>query len=589
MDQTSSILVGDEATEESFIKVGRLLNSHMQYRDAGSCFLTALRLIQDKYHFTQGNITSLYSNTQVLESDITLFCEALSCAVETLLHTNETESARDVLYDHNMATVFDLSQCTDSMDLINWTLGSLYLSVGNAYIKAVAISTAKTILEKGKEHLLLLSHEEARLKSAELLAALGFCHLCGGNLDEANNYQIDAIEMWRKLSYPLYQIELCINTMKHYIDCRLRSASPSVDEHNVCTDMLRLHNALWNHCLDTQVPEAFTYLGMVAFHKEKETTALAFFEEALALYKKMPCNEENRDSILKLLRDVGVASYNCRNFSKAAEVYKECLDMLRQSSPVNITKLGQIAECCAALGFTFSRLRNFDKMLEYYEKALELQARLVSEDLELIETNIGSLYHVKAVLCESEGDEPTAKRYFAKAESAFTKALRYSWKSFPFINYGYYLLCRGDYVQATHMLQQGYLNGVVDKDTVEFDHTEDPILIQDLRRELQDCEDIRMPSTVIALYLKAVSQSRVMDITGAGHTANQLRHEIQICRFDAYYTEGFGLERMKALCYSLLGCVYRDLGQKTEARVQFERSLEVLPDYKPAASNLRVL
>ena len=199
-------------------------------------------------------------------------------------------------------------------------------------------------------------------------------------------------------------------------------------------------------------------------------------------------------------------------------------------------------------------------MLRYYEKALELEGRLAPEDLQLIETNIGSLYHVKAVNHEQNTNRSDATRYYKLAESAFNRALRYSWKSFPYINYGYYLLCRGQFAEAASVLQQGYLNGVIDKDTVEFDHTEDPILIDDLRIELEGREDIRMPAVVIALYLKTLAQSGMGNTVGAAHTAVQLEHEVNACRFDTYYTESYGEERMKALSFSLLGYAYRSLG-----------------------------
>ena len=101
------------------------------------------------------------------------------------------------------------------------------------------------------------------------------------------------------------------------------------------------------------------------------------------------------------------------------------------------------------------------------------------------------------------------------AEEAFTKALRYSWKSFPFINYGYYLYFRGQYNQCLAFLQQGYLNSVLDKDTVEFDHTEDLILTPDLREELEDRDHIRVPAVIVSLYLKCLAHHKLGNIDAA--------------------------------------------------------------------------
>lgn len=500
----------------------------------------------------------------------------------------------DILYDYQFKTTFDTELCGLDFDLVSWTLGSLHCNIGEAFVDQHAILTGTNILEAGKEYLLQFNHfQNAKVKCAELLSVLGYCYLCSGNADAAEDCLLDAVELWTKLNFPLFKIEICVNTMKYYVESKIRGESYNADELHVCTDMLMLHKSLGNRGLQlTEVPEAFHYLARMAFLKEKEKTSLAFFEKALTLYRQLPPTESNRDIILQLLCDVGITCYNCRCFSKAVEAYTECLSMLKQgcngvslSSSSSQTKF---AECCAALGFTYSRLRNFDMMLEYYEKALELQTRLAADDLELIETNIGSLYHVKAVLHSNKNEELEAAIYFRKSEAAFTTALKYSWRSFPYINYGYYLLCRQKYQEAEQVLQQGYLNGVVDRDTVEFDHTEDPILLEDLKKELEDCDDIRMPSTIIALYLKTLSQQRGGDTDGAKHTANQFKHELQVCKFESYYTEGFGLDRMKALCHSLLGYAYKEIGLRSDSRCQFLVALECMPEYRPAIKNIKL-
>ena len=514
----------DKNAFASIMRTGRELCSKMKFRQAMTCYRTVLNFIKDDQanpqqppmEQSQGE-TSDHSRSDEsaktaarFEEMVFYYCEALACAVEMSLHLKDVDGARLLLTDYQYPVVFSDSifNALDT-DKVKYTLGNAYLAVGRALIEGQCMTSAKDNLKMAKYFLYDLSCMDTKAAYAEVLGLLGFCCLMHGNPDTAVDTLLDSIELWRKLNYPLHQIELCVNAMKHYIESKLKLHTPNVDDHNVCTDMLRLHKALWNRGLNNQIPEAFYYLGYIAFKQENEKTSLAFFEEALALYRQMPQTDAVREEILKLLKDIGVASYNCRKFSQAASAYKDCLDLLRSQpgSGSSSAILAQVAECCAALGFTYSRLRNFDKMLEYYETALELQNTLVSEDLELIETNIGSLYHVKAVLAGTDGNEAESNKYFTLAEAAFLKALKYSWKSFPFINYGYYLLCRKKYLQASHVLQQGFVNGRIDKDTVEFDHTEDPILLDDLKRELEGVEDIRMPSTIIALYLKVIRLS----------------------------------------------------------------------------------
>ena len=304
------------------------------------------------------------------------------------------------------------------------------------------------------------------------------------------------------------------------------------------------------------------------------------------MYRDLPLTDGTRFEIERLLRFVGISSYNCRDFHQAAQAYLECLRSLETNQQPNVCKLSQVAECCASLGFTYSRLRDFDSMLVYYERALNLESRLASEDLELIETNIGSLYHVKATNAENHGDVLVAATCYGLAEGSFAKALRYSWKSFPFINYGYYLLCRSRYAQAVATLHQGYLNGVIDKDTVEFDHTEDPILIDDLRFELEGREDIRIPSTIIALYLKSLCEARMGNVVDANHTVEQLGYETNHCKYESYFVENYGLERMKSLCFSLLGYAYATLDYHVQALKAFEIALTIKPDYDAAMCNV---
>lgn len=569
---------------EQFIKTGNMLNYRMQYRQSVMCFTSALQLIREKYQSTK-KISS--QNLKQFERDIQSYCTGLACAVQTFLHLGNQEKARDILCTYNFKFCESLPV---EGDFINLTLGTLFLDVGKEYVQNQHIAVGNDILEEAREHLFWISSNlDADYKKAEVLTVLGYGLLCLGNLNVAETRSLEAVSLWRKLTYPLFAVDMVVTSMKTYIECRLRGTSPNIDEHNVCTDMLRLHNDLYGKGVNCEIPEAFTYLGTVALKTEKEKSSLAFFEEALNLYKKMPADENHKETISKLLRDIGVASYNCRDFQKAANSYKECLEMIKLNNPLNNVNLGQIAECCATLGFTYSRLRNFDKMLEYYEKALDLRTHLSEDDLELIETNIGNLYHVKATLHEKDGDKSNAEKYFTMAEVFFTKALNYSWKSFPYINYGYYLLCRRNYIEAIMYLQQGYLHGIVDKDTIEFDHTEDPILLHDLQRELDGCEDIRIPAVILSLYLKTLAHLGLGDKPNAKYAASQLKQEVQVCKFESYYTEGFGLERMQALCHSLLGYSYRDLEMKCQAKEQFQHAIDLMPDSHSAARNLELL
>ena len=550
---------------EVLTQTGRHLNTLSASAQAASCFYTALSLAT----FCTEDINPW--------SSVTI---AFKCLVTTYIHLQDHAAAATVLSQFRGLLVRDGQR--ESLDCLALT----WLELGKAQVEITLCGAAVESLQQARTLLMHLD-PSGSLRMATTLSTLGYCYL--GTLDpRASECLAQALHLWRALQWPLDQTQTILNCMKHYLEAQFREKWFDNDQ-EVCSDMLQLHQLMHKYGLGMEVADAFTYLGTVAFHKENERKATAYFERALSLYKQAPLTEEHKEEMRKLLRFIGVACYNSRDFHKAARSYQECLQMLEHGHATNLSKAGQIADCCASLGFTYSRLRDFDNMLKYYERALQLESSLAPEDLQLIETNIGSLYHVRAVKHKQCGDTEQANSFFHAAESAFNRALRYSWKSFPYINYGYYLLCRGQHSEAASVLQQGYLNSVIDKDTVEFDHTEDPILIEDLQLELAGREDIRMPAVIIALYLKVLAQVGMGNLLGAGQTATQLHSEVNSCRYDSYYIEGYGEQRMKALSFSLLGYAYRAASWQTQARDAFQTALATLPGYSAALHNLRTM
>ena len=430
---------------------------------------------------------------------------------------------------------------------------------------------------------------------AKLLSTLGSCHFYVKHA-EAKVMLTNALETWKTFPWQAEDIRHVVDTIYYIIELQNQNQEAQESESegsNLHEDLYAIHHSLTEANLGSPVPEALTHLGVLSFQSNQQSVACSYFEKALALFRQS-CNNTDPIFMSKLLRYIGITNYNQHKFQKAAPAYHECLKILLElenkcekcEQPLG---KNNIADCYASLGFTYSRLRNFDNMLKYYEMALKLRNYLSQEDLELIDTNIGSLYHVKAAKFEKAGRKEEAAEFHKLAEEAFVRALGYSWKSFPYINYGYYLLCRERYDDAMSNLHQGYSNGVIDKDTVEFDHTEDVILISDLQFELCYREDIRMPSKIIALYLKAIAEVKADRTEIADYTVSKLQKESNSCKYENYYTEGFGLENMKALCYSLVGYAYKTLGKLPQAKEAFQDALILVPDYNAAKQNVKLL
>ena len=387
-------------------------------------------------------------------------------------------------------------------------------------------------------------------------------------------------ELWMAAS-----IDLSLDDIDDMVDDDM-DASAAADK-QTCADLLSLHAMYARHNLCGEVPDTLSYLGSVALHRERPVSAVLYFSHAVALCRRQPLTP---DQLRKLLRLTAISSYNCERYKTAVACYREYLSLLeaeaRAAGSDDTAMREQIAECCASLGFTYARLRHFDNMLLYYERALLAPGRLRADDRELIETNIGGLYHVKAARTEAAGDAAQAAYCYERAEQAFAYALRYTHRSFPFISYGYYLLWRGRYVAAAAMLDTAFTNGVRDRDTVEFDRAELPILLPDLRAELVDRDDLRVPATVIALYLRALAEARQPDMPAAGLTLQQLAREAHSCHYDAYFVENYGTARMRALAHSLLGYAYAAAGDHGDALAAFQQAVDFLPGYRVALNNV---
>ncbi|ELU09653.1 hypothetical protein CAPTEDRAFT_224250 [Capitella teleta] len=553
-------------TSEILVLAGKECNKCMAAHLAKDCFFYALEI--------QANVGRCERSSKTMS-------EALECLIQTHLHNDDLESAKTLLDEWNR------KQLTPNHPDVKLALGRGNMEFGLALVKNCRYKVAIDYLTPAVE---VLEEYDPQFRNSEseaiFASALGYCiYMATGTMSALSTLRQARI-LWKSLNWPIDHIKTIVYSLKNYMECLLWVDEPS-EQSAVHSELLMLHSVLVELHSDMLIADVFTCLGMVAFNNEREQKAVVFFEQACALHKQTKGSEQNSEEIMKLLRFIGVANYNCLDFTKAAAAYLECLHLLETQHSMEVNKTSHVAECCASLGFTFSRLRDFDNMLMYYERAFQMEMLLSSEDLELIITNIGSLYHVKAVKLGNEGQEDLSFKYHSQAHSAFHKALRYSWKSFPFINYGYYLFCQGNYFEASSILHQGYHNGIIDKDTVEFDHTEDPILIDDLRHELQGLDFIRIPSTIISLYLKCLAQVKMGDVSGAESTVGHLEHEVLTCQFTDYYCEGYGQDRMEALCKSLVGYAFRAVGKHIKATVAFESALCSLPQYEACRLNLQ--
>ena len=68
----------------------------------------------------------------------------------------------------------------------------------------------------------------------------------------------------------------------------------------------------------------------------------------------------------------------------------------------------------------------------------------------------------------------------------------------------------------------------------------------------------------------------------------QLQLEVTSTRYETYYVEGFGADRMNALCLSLAGYAYRALDWNHQSLQMFQTALCSYDKYPAASENVRI-
>ncbi|ELU06996.1 hypothetical protein CAPTEDRAFT_214865 [Capitella teleta] len=505
------------------------------------------------------------------ERSSTVMSAAIECLVNTNLQNGDLDGAQ-VLLDHwNRQGRECISAHPDHMADVTLAIGRGKMELGLAFVKDGRFEEALDYLTPAVRKNLRKHDPEFRNSESEgiFASALGNCLYMESGAVSAFETVRQARLIWKSLNWPFEHVDFIVPSLKVHLEYLLSVEGVNPwEENEVRSELLMLNYTLVKLQREMLVPSAFTTLGIVAVDNKLDGKAVELFEQAYTLHKRTmntTGSEESRAAIRELLMFIGLAQFNSRNYTKAASAYLECLPLLEKQQPAEEQRL---ADCCASLGLTYSALFDYNNMMFYYERAFHMETLLPSDVRQLVITNMGHLYYVKAVKMEREGQEASSSTYHVKASEAYQKARdEYPFNSVPYVNYGYYLFRRGDYFGAVAALAEAYHNAIDEKDTIVFDRLEEPILIEDLRHELRDQEFISIPTTIISLYLKTLAQIKMGNVSGARDTAGVLQDEVYNCNFADYSCEGFGPDNMKQLSKSLLRYVrstFREVANNTE-------------------------
>ncbi|ELT93445.1 hypothetical protein CAPTEDRAFT_211544 [Capitella teleta] len=500
-----------------------------------------------------------------------LAIDCFSCAIEIMGNNDDLDGAQVLLDDWNRQGRECISAHPDHMADVTLAIGRGNVELGLAFMEDGRFKEALDYLTPAVWKVLRKQDPEFRDSESEgiFASALGNCLYMESGAVSAFDTVRQARLIWKSLNWPFEHVDFIVPSLKVHLEYLLGAEGVNPwEENEVRSELLMQNYALVKLQREMLVPAAFTTLGLVAVDNKLDGKAVELFEQAYTLHKRTmntKGSEESCTEIKKLLMLIGLAHFNSGDYTKAASAYLECLPLLEKQQPAEEQKL---AGCCASLGVTYSALFDYDNMMFYYERAFHMETLLPSDVRQLVITNMGHMYYVRAVLMERDGQEELSSTYHVKASEAYQKARdEYPFNSVPYVNYGYYLFRRGDYFGAVAALGEAYHNAIAEKDTILFDCLEDPILIEDLRHELRGQEFISIPTTIISLYLKALAQIKMGNVSGAQDTAGVLQDEVYNCSFADYCCEGFGPDDMKQLSKSLLRSVrstFRAVANNTE-------------------------
>ena len=559
------------------IECGFMCNSLMQHKIAMSCYTHCACLVVN-HHDTSATVSRL--------------CTAVTSILHICLHVDDVMLALNIINKYS-GYLIDLDNQESNND-VKACLGNMYLELGQDILKRGVREhkdTGKMYLEKGYHYLMDLKEAHHVQRYACLQSTLGQIK------DPVDTNRIDhlmgALESWKQLEYPPEDAHMIVDTMKEFM--MLQFASQNQTEflekfaEQTHQAMLKLNKKFHDFGLRTKVAEALTEIGDTASVHKHDSKAISFLKEALHLYHdQSPTSHE----ICNLLNHIGILQYNNDQYEDSVTTYCELLDILETNSEISNPRIR--AKCYVLLGFSYSNLQDFPNVLTFYSRTIELKSYVDPENLEAIEIHIGNLYFIQAVLSMEENDLRTSQDFYTSAEKAFTTAsMRYSWRSSPYINLGYYLLYRGKYQLSCDTLQHAYLNAVSDHDVIEIDKIQFPVLLEDFRTELEKQSDDHMlvPATVMALYLKSLAQLKMEQREDAKSTAKQLQQEINDANNYNFsdFTCSCTPNDLKAISYSLLAYLYRDMDNLEKAIETLQLALKVAPDHISAKINISSL
>jgi CHAT domain-containing protein/Tfp pilus assembly protein PilF len=200
-------------------------------------------------------------------------------------------------------------------------------------------------------------------------------------------------------------------------------------------------------------------IGIIYFNQGAFTKALSYYQETLRYYQSfLPPNNPRYGG---LLVNIGAVYSRMREFDKALEYYLEALPIVRSSNP------RFLANCLMNIANSYRDTGNTDFALEYHQEALGVKETILSPnhpDVGVSLMNIGSIYR------ENIRDYDKALEYYFRALSIF-EATGYTAKTLCLRNIGGAYFLQKNYSKALDYYQKA-----IAEEVIGFDN-EDPMTL----------------------------------------------------------------------------------------------------------------
>lgn len=334
-------------------------------------------------------------------------------------------------------------------------------------------------------------------------------------------------------------------------------------------------------------------LGDCYFAQYDYKTALVYYNEALDIGDRLSSSQSESEMSRSGSGESGAMASSCEDLdmalhnqllSRSADAhismkqYQSAVHYLEQARDIQDVLeediKGDLVTTLQQLGQMHTMAGDIDKAIESYRESLDVFREMHNGQLgpEMCETlgNLATMCYVKACICE-EIDQELAM--ILAAEQYFQESLKQEIKQGVCVKYANYLYSQANYEDAVLYLQDALKVSTEVVPSIVYGGLEKVTLPEALQDQVDAQEEVLLPATVLAHYLKLLSHKQLGEMRHAEESLLNLLHEVYTHDDDSPFLQ------------ALLGLAMMELGVFREAGLHFRNAWALDPDYHLALDN----